>query len=437
MVHDIHGVGRYVGVEQLVIENVKKDYLKIEYKGGDVLYLPVNQMDLIQKYIGQEGSAPKVHSLGGKEWIRTKSRVKESLREIAQELVKLYAKRQTMIGHAFSKDTVWQAQFEEAFPHIETEDQIKCVQEIKKDMENSQVMDRLLCGDVGYGKTEVALRAMFKAVMDGKQVAYLVPTTVLARQHFENFTARFEGFPIKVEMLSRFRTKAQQAKIIKDLEKGLVDVVVGTHRLLSQDVKFKDLGLLVIDEEQRFGVEHKEKVKKDFAGVDVLTLTATPIPRTLHMSLTGIRDISVIEDPPEERHPVRTYVLEYDEQVIKDAVYREIARGGQVFYLYNRVKGIEGKQKKLLDMLPGVKVGVAHGQMSERKLEDQMNAFLKGEFDVLLCTTIIESGLDMPNVNTLIVENADKMGLAQLYQLRGRVGDPTALLMPISLTKKI
>ncbi|MGI6563290.1 MAG: transcription-repair coupling factor [Clostridia bacterium] len=422
VVHDIHGVGRYVGVEQLVIENVKKDYLKIEYKGGDVLYLPVNQMDLIQKYIGQEGSAPKVHSLGGKEWIRTKSRVKESLREIAQELVKLYAKRQTMIGHAFSKDTVWQAQFEEAFPHIETEDQIKCVQEIKKDMENSQVMDRLLCGDVGYGKTEVALRAMFKAVMDGKQVAYLVPTTVLARQHFENFTARFEGFPIKVEMLSRFRTKAQQAKIIKDLEKGLVDVVVGTHRLLSQDVKFKDLGLLVIDEEQRFGVEHKEKVKKDFAGVDVLTLTATPIPRTLHMSLTGIRDISVIEDPPEERHPVRTYVLEYDEQVIKDAVYREIARGGQVFYLYNRVKGIEGKQKKLLDMLPGVKVGVAHGQMSERKLEDQMNAFLKGEFDVLLCTTIIESGLDMPNVNTLIVENADKMGLAQLYQLRGRVG---------------
>ena len=422
VVHDIHGVGRYTGVEQLVIDQVKKDYLKIVYKGGDVLYLPVNQLDLIQKYIGPESNTPKVNSLGGKEWTKAKSRVKESLREIAEELVKLYAKRQALEGFAFSKDTVWQNQFEEAFPYDETDDQIKCIEEIKKDMESGQVMDRLLCGDVGYGKTEVALRAMFKAVMDGKQVAYLVPTTILAQQHYDNFTLRFEGFPVNVDMLSRFRSKEQQTKIVKALEKGQVDIIVGTHRLLSQDIKFKNLGLLVIDEEQRFGVEHKEKVKKDFAGVDVLTLTATPIPRTLHMSLSGIRDISVIEDPPEERHPVRTYVLEHDEQVIKDAVYREVARGGQVFYLFNRVKGIESKQKELSDLLPGVRVGVAHGQMQEKKLEDRMNSFLKGEYDVLLCTTIIESGLDMPNVNTLIIENADRMGLAQLYQIRGRVG---------------
>ncbi len=422
VVHDIHGVGKYVGIEQLLIDNVKKDYLKIIYKGEDTLYLPVNQLDMIQKYVGPDGNTPKVNSLGGKEWAKTKSRVKESLREIAKELVDLYAKRQAIKGFAFSKDMVWQNQFEEAFPYTETDDQIKCISEIKSDMEKELVMDRLLCGDVGYGKTEVALRAVFKAVMDGKQVAYLVPTTILAQQQYDNFKARFEGFPVNVEMLSRFRSKSQQTQIVKLLEKGIIDVIVGTHRLFSQDIKFKDLGLLVIDEEQRFGVEHKEKVKQDFVGVDVLTLTATPIPRTLHMSLTGIRDISIIEDPPEERHPVRTYVLEYDAQVIKDAVYREIARGGQIFYLFNRVRGIEGKLKELSELLPGVRIGIAHGQMPERKLEDRMAEFLNGEYDILLCTTIIESGLDMPNVNTLIVENADKMGLAQLYQIRGRVG---------------
>jgi len=422
VVHQTHGIGQYVGLEMLTVEGVKKDYLKIRYQDGAFLYIPTNQMDLVQKYIGTEGKQPKINKLGGSDWLRTRTRVKESLRKLAEELIKLYAQRAALKGFQYSKDTVWQKQFEEQFPYEETEDQLRCIEEIKRDMESGKVMDRLLCGDVGFGKTEVALRAVFKAVMDGRQVAWLVPTTVLAQQHYSNFLERMKDFPVTVEMLSRFRSRAEQRRILRDVKSGNVDVLVGTHRLLQKDIQFRDLGLLVIDEEQRFGVSHKERLKNLSPEIDVLTLTATPIPRTLHMSLTGIRDISVIEDPPEERYPVQTYVMEYNRDVIRDAITRELARQGQVFYLYNRVRTIEAKAAEVQAMVPDARVGVAHGQMDEAQLEDIMISFLKGELDILVCTTIIESGLDMPNVNTIIVEDADRMGLAQLYQLRGRVG---------------
>jgi len=422
VVHQTHGIGQYVGLEKLTVEGIKKDYLKIRYQDGAYLYIPTNQMDLIQKYIGTEGKQPKINKLGGSDWLKTKTRVKESLKKLAGELIKLYAQRAALKGFEYSRDTVWQKQFEEQFPYEETEDQLRCIDEIKRDMESEKVMDRLLCGDVGFGKTEVAIRAVFKAVMDGRQVAYLVPTTVLAQQHYNNFVERMKDFPVTVEMLSRFRTRAEQKRILRDVKSGKVDVLIGTHRLLQKDIQFKNLGLLVIDEEQRFGVSHKERLKNISPEVDVLTLTATPIPRTLHMSLTGIRDISVIEDPPEERYPVQTYVMEYNRDVIRDAIIRELARQGQVFYLYNRVRTIDAKAAEVQDMVPDARVAVAHGQMDERELEDIMMSFIKGEFDILVCTTIIESGLDMPNVNTIIVEDADKMGLAQLYQLRGRVG---------------
>jgi len=422
VVHQSHGIGRYTGIEQLAVENIKKDYLKIQYQDEAFLYVPTNQLDLIQKYIGSEGRTPKLSKLGGNDWIKAKKKAKESLMELAGELIKLYAKRESLKGFAFGKDTVWQKQFEEQFPYQETEDQLKCIEEIKRDMESFKPMDRLLCGDVGYGKTEVAIRAIFKAVMDGKQVAYLVPTTVLAQQQYNNFKERMKDFPVSVEMVSRFRTRAQQKNILKDVKAGLIDVLIGTHRLLQKDIVFKNLGLLVIDEEQRFGVMHKEKIKNMRANVDVLTLTATPIPRTLHMSMVGIKDISTIEDPPEERYPVQTYVMEHNTEVVKEAINREMARGGQVFYLYNRVRSINIKAAEIKNMVPDANIAVAHGQMNESELEDIMFRFINGEYDVLVCTVIIESGLDMPNVNTIIVENSDKMGLAQLYQLRGRVG---------------
>jgi transcription-repair coupling factor (superfamily II helicase) len=379
-------------------------------------------MDLIQKYIGTEGKDPKLNKLGGTEWTKQKSRVKESLKQLAEGLIRLEAERATKKGFAFSPDSVWQKQFEEAFPYEETKDQLRCTEEVKQDMESQRPMNRLLCGDVGYGKTEVALRAVFKAAMDGKQSAFLVPTTVLASQHFENFKKRFEQFPITVEMLSRFRTAGEQKKIIKDLKTGHIDLIVGTHKLFNKEVRFKDLGLLVIDEEQKFGVEHKEKIKSMYPTVDILSLSATPIPRTLHMSMTGIRDISTIEQPPEHRYPVQTYVLEYRDDVVQDAIIRELARQGQVFYLFNRVKGIQAKASRLQQLIPEAKMGYAHGQMSERQLEKIITSFINKEFDVLVCTTIIESGIDMPNVNTIIVEDADRLGLAQMYQLRGRVG---------------
>lgn len=422
VVHQAHGIGIYNGIEQLVVEGIRKDYLKISYKDGGVLYIPTTNMDLIQKYIGSEGREPRIHKLGGTEWVKTKTRVKESLRELAQNLIRIQAERQSMKGHAFSPDTVWQKQFEDAFPYEETPDQLKCIEEIKQDMESETVMDRLLCGDVGYGKTEVALRAVFKALMDGKQAAFLVPTTVLAFQHFENFKVRFAGFPVRVEMLSRFRTDSEQRAIIKDLKAGKIDVLIGTHMMLSESVKFKDLGLLVIDEEHRFGVEHKETIKARYPKVDILTLSATPIPRTLNMSLSGLRDISILEDPPENRYPVQTYVMEYRDDIVRDAIHREMSRGGQVFYLFNKVRGIQTKMLQIQSLVPEARVSYAHGQMSERELEQILQAFADREFDVLVCTTIIESGIDMPNVNTIIVEDADRLGLAQLYQLRGRVG---------------
>ncbi|NLM10092.1 MAG: transcription-repair coupling factor [Clostridiaceae bacterium] len=436
VVHQTHGIGIYKGIESLTVDGTKNEYLKIEYRDGGLLYIPTTQMELIQKYIGTEGKNPRINKLGGTEWAKQKKRVKESLKQLAESLIRLEAERAAMEGHAYSPDTVWQKQFEDAFEWEETKDQLRCTEEIKADMESKRPMDRLLCGDVGYGKTEVALRAVFKAAMDGKQSAFLVPTTVLASQHFENFKKRFEQFPVTVEMLSRFRTVSEQKKIIKDLKSGRIDLIVGTHKLLNKEVRFKDLGLLIIDEEQRFGVEQKEKVKSMYPKVDILTLSATPIPRTLHMSLTGIRDISTIEEPPEQRYPVQTYVLEYSEDVISDAIRREIARDGQVFYLYNRVKGIQAKAARLQEMLKPIRVGYAHGQMSERQLEKIITSFINKEFDVLVCTTIIESGIDMPNVNTIIVEDADRLGLAQMYQLRGRVGRSNRLAYAYLTYKK-
>lgn len=422
VVHENHGIGQYEGTEQLNIQGIKKDYLTINYKGNDKLYVPVDQMDLLQRYTGAESIKPKINRLSSPEWARTKQRVKKAVENMAKDLLELYAKRESLEGFSFSKDTLWQNQFEDAFPYEETASQIRSIEEIKRDMENSKPMDRLLCGDVGYGKTEVALRAAFKAVMDGKQVAFLVPTTILAQQHYNTIVERFSDFPINVGMLSRFRTAGEQQKTIDELRKGTVDVVVGTHRLLSKGIIFNDLGLLIVDEEQRFGVKHKEALKQLKENVDVLTLSATPIPRTLHMSLVGVRDMSTIDEPPEERYPVQTYVVEFNEHMIREAILKEIERGGQVYFVYNRVETIDKMALKLKKLIPEARIAVGHGQMGERELEGVMMDFIANEYNVLVCTTIIETGLDIQNVNTMIIYNADKMGLSQLYQLRGRVG---------------
>lgn len=422
VVHRTHGIGQFVGVNTIEAEGVIKDYIKIKYKNDDMLYVPTNNLDNVRKYIGGGDTAPKLNRLGSKEWSNTKNRVKNNLREVAKDLIELYAKRQKIKGFAFSKDTDWQRQFEDEFPYQETDDQLRCIEEVKKDMETPRPMDRLLCGDVGYGKTEVAIRAAFKAIMDHKQVAYLVPTTVLANQQYEGFKKRMENFAVNVELLNRFRTKKEQSEVVKKLKLGEVDVVIGTHRLLSQDVEFKDLGLLIIDEEHRFGVKDKEKIKKLKTSVDVLTMTATPIPRTLHMSILGVRDMSVIYEPPQNRRPVQTYVLEYDAEVVKEAITKELERRGQVFYLYNNVENIAKKAMDIEELVPEAKVEFAHGKMTGREIEDIMERFINGEINVLVCTTILESGIDIPNANTIIVENADRLGLAQLYQIRGRVG---------------
>ena len=422
VVHKSHGIGQFVGVNTLKADGIIKDYIKIRYRNDDMLYIPTNDLDSIRKYIGGGEAVPKINKLGSKEWENTKQKVKRNLQEVAKELMELYAKRQKIKGFAFSQDNEWQKQFEDSFPYAETEDQLRCIEETKKDMEQPRPMDRLLCGDVGYGKTEVAIRAAFKAVMDQKQVAYLVPTTVLANQQYESFKQRMEDFAIRVELLNRFRTKKEQDEVIRKLKLGEVDVVIGTHRILSKDVEFKDLGLLIIDEEHRFGVKDKEKIKQYKASIDVLTMTATPIPRTLHMSIVGVRDMSVIYEPPQNRRPVQTYVLEYDEEIIKEAITKELERKGQVFYLYNKVEGIESKAIQIENLVPEARVAYAHGKMTGNELEEIMMSFIKGEVDVLVCTTILESGIDIPNANTIIVENADRLGLAQLYQIRGRVG---------------
>lgn len=422
VVHVNHGIGKYLGIETLEINGVHKDYLHLRYSGNDKLYVPVEQIDQVQKYVASEGKEPKIYKLGGSDWKKVKTRVQKSVQNIADDLIKLYAEREASKGYAFSKDGEEQREMEASFQYQETEDQLRCIEEIKRDMESERPMDRLLCGDVGYGKTEVAIRAVFKAVMDGKQVAFLVPTTILAQQHYDTIRERFQGFPIEVGLLSRFRTKKQQSETIKGLKDGTIDVVVGTHRILSKDIVYRDLGLLVIDEEQRFGVTHKEKIKKMKANVDVLTLTATPIPRTLHMSMLGVRDLSVIETPPENRFPIQTYVAEYTPVLVREAIERELARDGQVYFLYNRVEDIERKAEEISMLVPDARVTYAHGQMNENELESVILAFLEGEYDVLVSTTIIETGVDIPNVNTLIVYDADKMGLSQLYQLRGRVG---------------
>ena len=422
VVHANHGIGVFKGIKQIEIAGNTRDYLDIVYDKGDKLYVPVDQLDLVQKYIGSEGKSPKINKLGGNEWQKAKAKVRKSINEIAEDLVKLYAARAALKGYKYSKDTEWQRQFEDEFPYEETPDQLSSLEEIKHDMESDKPMDRLLCGDVGYGKTEVAIRAAFKAVMDGKQVAFLVPTTILAEQHYKNLVKRFSDFPVKIDMISRFRTAKQQKATLQALKEGNVDILIGTHRLVSKDIVFKDLGLLIVDEEQRFGVAQKEKIKSIKKNVDVLTLSATPIPRTLHMSLTGVRDISVIETPPEERFPIQTYVVEQNDQLIRDAILREVARDGQVYFVYNRVESIQGMAKYISELVPECKVGIIHGQMTEKELESEMIKFMQREYDVLVCTTIIETGIDIQNVNTMIVNNADKMGLSQLYQLRGRVG---------------
>ena len=423
VVHKTQGIGIYIGVNTIkAADGITKDYIKIKYKNDDSLYVPTDMLDNIRKYIGGGEGEPKLNRLGSKEWENTKARVKSNLREVARDLIELYAKRQKAKGFMFSKDTPWQKEFEDSFPYQETEDQLRCIAEVKKDMETDKPMDRLLCGDVGYGKTEVAIRAAFKAVMDQKQVAYLVPTTILANQQYEEFKSRMEDFAIRVELLNRFRTKKEQETIIKKLKLGEIDVIVGTHRILSKDVEFKDLGLLIIDEEHRFGVKDKEKIKKLKENIDVLTMTATPIPRTLHMSIVGIRDMSVIYEPPQNRKPVQTYVLEYDSEVIKEAITKELERNGQVFYLFNNVSGIIRKADEISKLVPEAKVEFAHGKMTGGEIESIMQDFIDHKIDVLVCTTILESGIDIPNANTIIVENADRLGLAQLYQIRGRVG---------------
>jgi transcription-repair coupling factor (superfamily II helicase) len=422
VVHIEHGIGIFQGLTTVELESVEREYLLVQYAGSGKIYVPIHQADRLSRYVGADDRPPQLNKLGSAEWARVRKRTQQAVEEVAGELLELYATRETITGHAFSPDTPWQAELEAAFPYIETEDQIRAIDEVKADMEMHQPMDRLICGDVGYGKTEVALRAAFKAVLDGKQVAMLVPTTVLAQQHFNTFRERLQPFPVDVEMLSRFRSRHEQTDVLERLDGGQVDVVIGTHRLLSTDVAFKDLGLLIIDEEQRFGVTHKERLKQMRTEVDVLTMTATPIPRTLYMSLAGVRNISTIDTPPEERLPVRTHVGEYDDNIVRHAILREIDRGGQVFFVHNRVLGIEQVRRRLVQVVPEVTVGVAHGQMRESDLEQVMIRFVNREIDVLLCTSIIESGLDIPNANTLIVNTADRFGLAQLYQLRGRVG---------------
>ena len=422
VVHKNYGIGIFIGVNTITADETTKDYIKIKYYGDDILYVPTNQLDSIRKYVGGDEGGLKINKLGTKEWLKTKAKVKKNLREVAKELIELYAKREKAQGYAFPKDTPWQTQFEDSFPYQETDDQLRCIDEVKKDMEMDKPMDRLLCGDVGYGKTEVAIRAAFKAVMGGKQVAYLAPTTVLAEQQYKEFKDRMNNFGVKVEVLNRFRTPKQQKEIIKRLKLGEVDIIVGTHRILSEDVEFKDLGLLIIDEEHRFGVKAKEKIKQYKTNVDVLTMTATPIPRTLHMSIVGVRDMSVIYEPPYNRKQVQTYVLEYDQEVIKEAITKELERKGQVFYLFNNVEKIMQKANEISLLVPEAKVVYAHGRMTGNEIEDIMEDFIDGKTDILVCTTILESGIDIPNANTIIVENADRMGLAQLYQIRGRVG---------------
>lgn len=422
VVHINHGIGIYKGVSTLEVDGVHRDYLEVIYANDDKLFVPTDQLNMLQKYIGSEGGSPRLSKLGGADWAKAKKKVKESVRELAQGLLKLYSERQLVQGHAYAPDMVWQREFEDAFPYHETEDQLRSIAEIKADMEKPQPMDRLLCGDVGFGKTEVALRAAFKAVMDGKQVAFLVPTTILAQQHYNTITERFEGFPVKFAVLSRFQTPKEQKEVLKAVSKGEVDILVGTHRILSQDVIFKNLGLVIVDEEQRFGVAQKERLKELRLNVDVLTMTATPIPRTLHMAMAGVRNMSIIETPPEGRYPVRTYVMPFEDEGIRQAILREIARDGQIYFVYNRVQDIDWMASYVQKLIPEIDLVVAHGQMDEHQLEDVMFRFLNNEADMLLATTIIESGLDIPNVNTLIVYDADKLGLAQLYQLRGRVG---------------
>ena len=436
VVHESHGIGKYIGVEQLDAGGNKKDYLKIKYAGADLLYVPVEQMNIIQKFIGGGDKAPKVSKLAGGEWKRAKARAKKDIAAMSKELLELSAQRKTVQGYAFSPDTVWQKDFEDQFPYKETDDQLRSAASIKRDMEKPYPMDRLLCGDVGYGKTEVAARAVFKCVAEGKQAAVLVPTTILASQHYKTFKERFNEFPFEVEMLSRFRTHKQQKKIMEKLEEGKIDVIVSTHRLLSKDVRFKDLGLLVVDEEQRFGVKHKEIIKGLKKNVDVLTLSATPIPRTLHMSLVGIRDMDLIEEPPEDRYPVQTYVMEENDDIIRETIRREIDRGGQVYVVYNRVKGIDVEAQKIMNLIPEAQVTVAHGQMSEEQLENVMMDFIDKKFNVLIATTIIENGIDIQNVNTILIIDADKFGLSQLYQLRGRVGRTNRVAYAYLLHKK-
>ena len=422
VVHENHGLGIYRGIEKIEVDKTVKDYIKIEYAGGGNLYILATQLELIQKYAGADAKKPKLNKLGGQEWNKTKTKVRGAVKEIAQDLVKLYAQRQDQEGFVYGPDTVWQREFEEMFPFEETEDQELAIEATKKDMESTKIMDRLICGDVGYGKTEIAIRAAFKAVQDGKQVAFLVPTTILAQQHYNNFVQRMKDFPVNIDLLCRFRSSAEQKKTVEALKKGSVDIIIGTHRLLSKDVVYKDLGLLIIDEEQRFGVTHKEKIKQLKTNIDVLTLTATPIPRTLHMSLIGIRDMSVLEEPPMDRVPIQTYVMEYNEELVREAISRELSRGGQAYYVYNRVREIADVAAKIAELVPEANVAYAHGQMKETELENIMYRFINGEIDVLVSTTIIETGLDISNVNTMIIHDADNMGLSQLYQLRGRVG---------------
>ncbi len=421
VVHVEHGIAKFAGVTTKRTDSTEKEYLALQYAAGDRLYVPTDQIDRVSRYVGASDRPPVLSRLGTVEWTKTKQRTRESVENIAQELLALYAAREVVPGFAFSTDSAWQQELEASFPYIETPDQIEALEQVKEDMEKAKPMDRLVCGDVGYGKTEVAIRAAFKAVMDNKQVAVLVPTTVLAQQHFATFSQRLDAFPIRIEVLSRFRTAKEQQAILEGLADGRVDICIGTHRLLQKDVVFKDLGLLIIDEEQRFGVAHKEHFKKMRQEVDVLTLSATPIPRTLHMSLVGVRDMSTMETPPEERLPIKTYVAEFNERLIREAILRELERNGQVFFVHNRVQSIAIVANKLQSLVPEAKIVIAHGQMPEAELERVMADFAQGKSDVLVCTTIIESGLDMPNVNTLIVNKADKFGLTQLYQLRGRV----------------
>lgn len=436
VVHETHGIARFSGIQTKVVDNKQQDYLTLEYANNDKVFVPVDRLDYIQPYISTDGTTPQLSRLGGKEWTNAKEKAAASIKKLAFDLVELYARREVFKGFKFSADTVWQRELEDSFIYEETEDQLRAVEEIKRDMEDYKIMDRLLCGDVGFGKTEVAVRAAFKAVMDGKQVAVLAPTTILVQQHFQTFSERYHNFPVKVDYVSRFKSPAEQKKTLAALEAGEVDVLIGTHRILSSDVHFKDLGLLVVDEEQRFGVNHKEKIKSLKKNVDVLTLSATPIPRTLHMSLVGIRDISVIDTPPRDRYPVQTYVVEDNDDIIRDAVLRELDRDGQMFFLYNDVASMDRFRNKLQALVPEARIAVAHGQMSETQLERIMMAYFNREYDILLCSTIIESGIDIPNANTLFVYDADKFGLSQLYQIRGRIGRSTRVAYAYLIYRK-